>query len=279
MRMAVAVGAALMWAGGCGSFTNTAPGPLFAVPLLVEDGDVGPALLDTGGGFEVMLRQSFGLDIVGSAEVLAFGGFETVELTSGFRYNAGGVETIADTAIVGVSSCDCNAVGFRFLRKTQSVLMIDFDLMQAGIVAFMPEHDVAIAFEGPPDHLAEFDTSFLTVDVTIDGKVQSIKALLDTGANTTVMRRSLAGVTSAFNPDRAEAQISHPVFGKVATTVVLFDTPRLPDMIIGTDVMDNWADVWYFEYGYLGGQIGVVFDRSVSAPQDSTEIAPPVLAQ
>ena len=88
--------AGMVTLSGCGASIDaflpalrTTPAPLFEVPLVVEGIDVGPAIVDTGGGYEVMLKDPFGLDVVDLIDVLAFGGREEVGLTGPFSYEVG----------------------------------------------------------------------------------------------------------------------------------------------------------------------------------------------
>lgn len=254
------VGVALI---GCGSLPPISPpatGPLFAVPLAINGQDVGNAIVDTGGGYEVLLRERFGLAIVDEVEVLAFGGIADVEVTEGFSFSVGDFETETNGAIVDGSICDCNGLGFRFLRRVGLGLALDFELPDVSLVRRIPEHDVSIPFLASPPNLTDFDTAFVDVDVSIGGRVQRVRALFDTGASATVMRRSLladSASISPLSPQRVSVLIEHRSLGSVALDVSLFDTLGLPDLIIGTEVMQVWGDRWYFEFNEFGGRIVV----------------------
>ena len=71
---------------------------------------------------ELLADALMRLKVVDSTEVLAFGGTESVDVTESFDYTAGGWQTHAEAAIVGVSVCECNGLGFHFFRKTGAVL-------------------------------------------------------------------------------------------------------------------------------------------------------------
>jgi hypothetical protein len=58
--LTIPLAAACAIAAGCGGVF--APAPLFTTPLSIEGEDVGPAIIDTGGDYEVILRETFGLD-------------------------------------------------------------------------------------------------------------------------------------------------------------------------------------------------------------------------
>ncbi len=259
---------AVLWLCGCGAVVPSAPrplGPLFLVPLSIEGAEVGGAIVDTGGGYEVLLREPFGLDIVDSADVLAFGGFESVEVTEGFTYTAGGVGTEAASAIVDSSICACNGLGFHFLRKTGLVLGLDFAEPTVLFLRQLPPDGLLIPFEPGPDGLSHFDTAFIKVEVSVGGTNRSVVALLDSGATATVMRRGFVGTASALTPDRLDVTLSQRLLGSVRAGVSLFDTPGLPDLIIGTDVMREWGDQWYFYYSRTGGVVSIIPDADVGS--------------
>ena len=241
--------------GGCGDVLAPRPAPLFTVPLAINDTDVGEAIIDTGGGYEVILRETFGLRIVGEVEILAFGGFETVAMTEGFGYSVGGWNAEADTALVGLSVCDCNGVGFDFFRKTGVVLGVDFATHTATFGPVGPIGGVVLPFAPPPPMLANFDSAFIEVDILSGGGRTTVLGLLDTGTNASVMRRSLAAGATPVSRDRANVLVDHPELGTVAASVLLFDTPGLPDIILGTDIMRAWSDEWYFFFAERGGTV------------------------
>lgn len=253
---------------GCGGVLGEAPAPLFLVPLEIEGHKTGGAIIDTGGGYEVLLRNNFGLEVIDTVEVLAFGGRASVDLTEGFAYSAGGLPRTAPTAIVSDSICDCNGLGFFFFRETGVVLGLDFVNARAVFLSTAPAGGVTIPFEAPPAHLYGFDTAFVEVEVASGGAMTEVVGLLDTGANITLMRRGLVGAAPALDPNRQSVTISHDRLGTVAVGVVLFETEGLPDVILGTDVMRVWADEWYFCYSPAGGSV-VAFrpGDAVEAPQ------------
>jgi len=253
---------------GCGDFSWSPAPTLFTVPLSVEGREVSPAILDTGGGFEVLLREDFGLPILGDAEVLAFGGREVVQLTSGFRYSAGGIETTADFALVGVSTCDCNGLGYHFFRKTGIVLELDFRNRRSSFLNEVPKGDgPTISFVSAPSSLTDFDTSFIVVDIgaglepPAPGQQLPVSALLDTGSTITAVRRSLVDSGEYADLQRMDITIAHPQLGTLGANAVLFDTPDLPGIILGVDAMAAWGDRWYFSFSDQGGTVTVQSDK------------------
>jgi len=242
---------------GCGLFLQGDPPTLFEVSLKIGGRDVGGAIIDTGGGFEVLLKEPFGLAVVDSAQVVAFGGLQNVSLTEPFSYSAGGLETTAHAAIVDATICDCNGLGFEFLRKTGLTLALDFATPTVAFLPGLPLDGVLIAFQESPPGLADFDAAFVDVTVESGGQTRVLRALLDTGATATVMRRGLAGTPPLFGSGRQNVLISHPQLGTVSLGVSLYDTAELPDMILGNDVMRAWGDRWYFQFAATGGVIVV----------------------
>ena len=258
--------------GGCGAFTENNPAPMFAVPLIVEGKSVGSAIIDTGGGYEVMLRDAFGLEVTGRVEVLAFGGREVVDVTEGFAYSAGGVDAVAEAALIGVSVCDCNGLGVDFLRKTGVVLAVDFPERSAAFLRSVPTGGQTLDFAMPPSQLAGFDSAFVEVRVSAGRTSRTVRGLVDTGSAETVMRRGLVGSPSLFSPHRMTVRITHDDLGSVTLDVGMFDTPGLPSIILGTDAMRAWAGRWYFSYAPEGGTV-TVFPDSVAMPPLATEPA------
>lgn len=258
---------------GCGDALAGRPAPLFGAWVEVEGESVGAAVIDTGGGYELILRETFGLTVVGTANVLAFGGQESVSVTEGFDYVAEGWPATADGALVGVSVCDCNGLGFFFFRKTGAVLELDFTAFTARFLTALPEEGVAIPFASPPPQLPAFDTSFVEVEVSTGMDSRKVLALIDTGSTQSVMRRGLvAGTSPALLPDRLDVLVSEPHLGTVGLQIQLFDTPGLPDMILGTDVMPVWADRWYFAYETHGGTMRAA-RREPPLPNDDSPLA------
>jgi hypothetical protein len=270
MRSQVAGGLCLFLipVGGCGDIFSVRSAPLFTAPLTIAGEPVDPAVIDTGGDYELMLRDSFGLKVVDNAEVLAFGGRELVNITEGFQYTAGGWENTADGALVGLSVCNCNGLGFHFFRETGVVLGLDFASPKATFLAVVPAGGVTIPFQAPPPILSDFDGAFIEVDVASGGEVRALLALIDTGTSGTVIQRSLVGTPSFLTPDRLNITVGEERLGTVAAQVKLFDTPGLPDLIIGTDVMQAWSDRWYFFFAKQGGTV-TVFPR---VEMDQTEL-------
>lgn len=254
--------AVLSVSSGCGSVFPQ-PAPLFTVPLTVEGQEVAPAIVDTGGGFEILLKESFGLPLLGRAEVLAFGGSEVVEMTTKLTYSAGGYEASAPFALVGISSCECNGIGFHFFRKTGLVLGIDFETRQASFETRIPQIGTLIPFSPPVEPLSEFDSSFIDVEIGPGfdppgrGEGLRVLALVDTGSNITAMRRGLIPTLDDAGAERIFINIDHPLLGTLVIEVLVFDTPGLPDVILGTNAMQAWGDQWYFIFGPQSGAISV----------------------
>ena len=300
---------------GCGQTFPPPPAPLFTTPLVIHGRSVGSAVIDTGGAYELMLQENFGLNVLGQVEVLAFSGKEFVDITDGFPFNVGGVDAMADAALVGISVCDCNGLGFYFFRKTGTVLAIDFDSLTASFVDEAPRSDpvagdetsgvglaahrrnIVIPFERPPLQLPHFDSAFLSVQITLDGTTRRVLGLLDTGTNSTLMRRGLFDSSSTpqspaselpldvgalpiavghltlqallGGPDRVEITIHREELGTVAVNVGLFDTEGLPDIILGTDVMRAWSPRWFFKYRTVGGEVTVAPARTAVGTAES----------
>lgn len=241
----------------CGTIFTFGSAPLFVTPISIEGRSIGSAIIDTGGRYELVLRNDFGLRIVDSADILAFNGREQISLTESFQYEAGGIPSRAEAAIVGISICDCNGLGYFFFRKTGTVLGLDFNKIQAEFHTTVPEGGVTIPFAPPPRQLGNFDSSFIEVELSAGDTRRTVVGILDTGTSGTVM--NFGAITARPNQftNRVDIQITHPLLGTVAARVVLFDIPGLPDIIIGTDVMRAWGDRWYFKYLPKGGTVTV----------------------
>ncbi|MBI1826338.1 MAG: hypothetical protein HY287_02735 [Planctomycetes bacterium] len=245
---------------GCVKVLPPEPAVLFSVPLSIDGKPVDAAIVDTGGEYDVILRQAYGLQIVGKAHVLAFDGPESVDVTRGFNFTAGGIDSTADLALVGLSVCDCNGVGFQFFRKERTVLAIDFGALNAGFQPNVPTDGLHVDFAKAPEGLADFDSSF--VDVFIQANAGDtpvhLTALFDTGTNITILRRGILIDPFQLSANLQGILIHHPMLGTVSVTATLFDTPGLPDMVIGTDVMSAWGQRWYFSYNEIGGTTVVI---------------------
>lgn len=248
----------------CGTLFNFGSAPLFVTPITIEGKSIGSAIIDTGGRYDLVLRSDFGLRIVDSADILAFNGREQISLTESFQYEAGGIPSRAETAIVGISICDCNGLGYFFFRKTGTVLGLDFNRLQAEFHTTVPAGGVTIPFAPPPRQLGNFDSSFIEVELSAGDKRQTVIGILDTGTSGTVMRFGALTTRPIQFTNRVDIQITHPLLGTVAARVVLFDTPGLPDIIIGTDVMRAWSDRWFFQYLPKGGTITVFLPENPS---------------
>ena len=189
------------------------------------------------------------------------------------RSAAGGFSTIADFAIVGLSTCEYNALGYHFFRKSGIVLGLDFTAPGAVFRASVPFGGVTLPFEASPPYLASFKGAFVEVEVSAGSDTRSVLGLLDSGAAATAMRRSLAGTGPLLTPDRLNIRIAHEQLGTVAVTATLFDTQGLPDLILGLDVMDAWGERWYFSFIPGAGTV-TVFLRDDSS-QHAKQTEPP----
>lgn len=250
------IGCLILTLAGCGQTLGTEPGPLFLVPLSVSNSPAEAAVVDTGGAYELMLRHGHDLPVIGEVQVLIFGGREWVEFTGSFPYEAGGERQVADYAIVGLPVCDCNGVGVQFFRKSGVTLHLDYRTTTAAFVEDTPADGIVLPFQDSPPQLPTFDTAFVDVTVTRNGETVSLLGILDTGTNSTLLRRSVFGESpiGGYLPVR----VAHDSLGTVALNARLFDTEDLPDIIIGTDVMGSWADQWYFTFDERGGHVTVL---------------------
>lgn len=253
MALAVLIGLA-----GCGSGIEIGGAPLFVAPLVIEGTPVGTAIIDTGGAYELMLRDPFGLTIIGEMEVLAFSGRARVGVTESFSFDAGGFSAQADAAIISRTICDCNGLGYLFFRKADIVLALDFARGEARFLFAEPAQGARIRYTAPPAAVAHFDTSFIEVDLESQGQRVSVLALLDTGSNVTVLHRRVFQPALPLLRDRLDVTLTRSELGALSLRAPLFDTPGLPDLIIGTDVMRAWGDEWYFRFDDRGGAVTVV---------------------
>jgi len=260
---------------GCDAVVFERRAPLFYTALTVDGESVGDAIVDTGGGYEIILRESFGLKLTDTVEVLAFGGKEFVAVTEPFAYQVADFDGQADFALVGLSTCQCNGVGFHFLRRHDMRLRLDYSTMHADFVSDAPtdEGGITIPFVRPPPELFDFDTAFVEVVVDSGGESRSVLALLDTGSNGTAVRKGLFAVDPTVPTERQDLRLTRDEMGTVAVRAVLFDTPGLPDLIIGTDVMGAWSDRWEFSFASIGGEV-TVFPRTGFSSPGSTGPTP-----
>ncbi|MBU0717255.1 MAG: hypothetical protein KJ749_03325, partial [Planctomycetes bacterium] len=164
----------------------------------------------------------------------------------------------ASGAIVGVSSCDCNGVGVDFLRNRSVVLALAFAEPSVTFLTDAPETGVTLDYSLPPPHLSKFYSSFIEINVTGNNVSARVLALLDTGAANTAIRRDVLDGPSGGLTDRLWITVENDYLGSVTVNATLFDTPGLPDVILGTDAMRAWGDQWYFAFTYRGGSVTVV---------------------
>lgn len=256
---------------GCGEVPAGRLAPFFTVPITINGEPIGDAVIDTGGGFELMLRKPFGLRIIDEATVLAFGGQVVVDVTEGFAYTAAGTPATAAAALVGTPVCDCNGLGFLFFQQTGTVLALDFQMGTAAFLRSLPPADVIIPFSAPPDQLPDFDSAFIEIEVSMGNASIRTLGLLDTGAAVTIVRRGLVGVPGLFTPNQLEVVIGHEQLGTLGATVGLHETAGLPDVILGNDLMATWANRWYFDFAPGAGRVSVVFGGAQAIDTTSTQ--------
>jgi len=257
-RFAMAVGLAAAVVGCDGVLVPPTPDNLFTATVVANGTPVESAIVDTGGGFDLILsdRIDLGVNVVDTIDILAFSGVTRADLTEPFVYSVEGFETVANQALVGLDICDCNALGFFFLRKTGAVLGVSFLDGRASFLEAAPRGRAVIPFATPPATLPAFDTSFMTVEVAPEGGSRvELTALVDTGSNVTSLRRGLVGETGSLTANRTNVFITRGELGTVRARVLLFDSNAVPDLVIGTDVMRAWSDEWHFEYDARGGRI------------------------
>ena len=216
--IAAVPGILLILLGGCADVLPPRPAPLFTVPLAIDGQSVGNAIIDTGGDYEILLREDFGLDLTDTVTVRVFGGQESVAVTEAFTYTLSGLHAETEGAIVGVSSCDCNGVGVDFFRQSGIVLGLSFSEPAATFLFAVPEEGVAVDFATPPPRLAEFDTSFITVEVAAAGESRRTLGLLDTGASVTVVRRELLQSSQLPWQRHPRVTIAHAALGTVSAS-------------------------------------------------------------
>ncbi|MEK6798308.1 MAG: hypothetical protein AABZ12_05045 [Planctomycetota bacterium] len=257
---------------GCGTLVPPVPAPMFTSPLEINGKHVGPAIIDTGGGYEIILSDDFGLDVLGKVEVLAFSGREFVDVTEGFNFAVGGVTGSAEGALVGLSTCRCNGVGFIFMKKLGKVLALDFATMSVEFIDAVPTDATRLAFQSPPPSLPGFDSAFINVQVTVDGETIDLLGLLDTGTNSSVMRDGLFSTKPRFLPNRLDVRIAGDDLREIPVNVGLFDTDGLPDVILGTDVMRAWSKRWYFEFGEDGGTVAAIPHTEAQTPRALSDL-------
>ncbi len=243
---------------GCGVELRD-PGEFrFLAPLIIEKEEVASAIIDTGGGYEILLRSTYDLPVVEEVDVVTFRGLERVEVVGPFNYATGSIGAVSHGAIVGISTCDCNGLGFEFFRKTGLVLALDFDTRLAAFLDAAPLAGVYIPFAAPPEVLAGFDAAFLRVVVNINGRQIPATALVDTGSTRTVVQREFTENFVIQRPDTIDLTINQSQLGGVRLTAEMFENDALPEIIIGLDVMSVWGGQWYFDFTGEAGSFTVL---------------------
>ncbi len=243
---------------GCGVELRDPSEFRFLAPLIIEKEEVASAIIDTGGGYEILLRHTYDLPVLDEVDVITFRGQERVEVVGPFNYATGAIGAVANGAIVGISTCDCNGLGFEFFRKTGLVLALDFDTRQAAFLDDAPSVGVSIPFTNTPEALVGFDAAFLRVVVDINGRAIPATALVDTGATRTIIQSAFVENFVNQQSSAIEVTISQSQLGGVKLTANLFDNEALPDIIIGLDVMSVWGGQWYFDFNGEGGRFTVL---------------------
>jgi len=260
--------AALGLLTSCGQGLPADTPAYFSVPLEIAGATVEEALIDTGGAFELVLREPYGLKLVGTAEVLTFGGVATVGVSQAVAYSAGGLDAQADFALVGPAVCDCNALGYKFFQTSGTVLGVDFGAHRATLTAAIPARGLQLRRMDPSATLPDFAGAWVEVEVAVGGQSAVIPAVLDTGAAHSVLQRGTLPTVPAWPRDWVRATVAHKQLGTVSASLYLFDTAGLPQLIIGLDLMRVWADEWYFEFTPAGGTVTVVI-----AAEDTADTA------
>ena len=246
---------------GCGQEAPSGWPDYLKVSLDVAGQQVEPALIDTGGGYELLLREPYGLKLVGTGQIIAFTGAEIVGVTEPFAYAAGGVEAVAGFALVGSSICDCNALGFEFFRRSGIILEVDFPAEKATLHESLPPEGITIPFSERPEALSGFDGALVELEVTTSGQTRSLIGVLDTGAPNSVLSEGAFPNARTGLTGRLAADLTHDQLGTVRVNLPLFDNPDLPELIVGLDVMRLWADVWFFRFDEVGGSVTVILRR------------------
>jgi hypothetical protein len=238
---------------GCGQQAGTR----FYLPLEVDGRPAGAALVDTGSEPPIILGSDFGLRSVDVAERCLVTGCDQVVVSEPFLFSIAGIPMGTKGAIIDPEAG--SLIGTSFFRLTQTVLKVDFVSGEAKVVRALPPGDSSIFFFPPDNHLRRPDAVWLEVEAKTDSESKRIWAIVDTGAPRTVVQDLALGDVLR--------EISHPDLGTVRLDVEPLGHGRdeFPAIIIGTDVMAAWGDVWYLGFGDGGGLISIYHDRS-SAP-------------
>ncbi len=237
---------------GCGE-PVVPRGRQFALPLMIEGRLVGSALIDTGAESELILQQPYGLEVVSSVPVILFDGSTIVPVTAPFSYTLAGIDMTSPGAIVRSSACGCDAVGADFFRRSGRVAMIDYRTGATALVGAIPHDGYEVPLAPGVNPTSQFFNS-ARVSIQVNGD-RFVDAILDTGANVSAIRTGLA------RSQAGTVRLTHHVLGTIsvpASQLLPFNTPGLPDLILGTDTMPLWGNVWYFAFGPQSGR-AVVF--------------------
>ena len=116
------------------------------------------------------------------------------------------------------------------------------------------------------------DGAFIDVEVDLGGRTQTVRALLDTGAAETLLKRTTFDGTPVPLFGRTRLEVTHDRLGTVSVSAAIFDNDDLPDLILGIDMMRAWGNRWYFHYTPNGGIVTVfpyadppMMDESIAA--------------
>jgi hypothetical protein len=257
--------ALLVLLAGCNQ-TVSPRGQQFTLPLAIEGRTDGHALVDTGAEGELILAQAYGLDVIGSVPVILFSGATQAPVTEPFAYTLAGVTMSSPGAIIRESNCACDAVGTAFFRRSGLCVRLDYRRGTAVLVDEIPRGGIEVPLTPSVGGAGAFDSARVTIRIN---ETSFADAILDTGANVTAMRRSLVPTNAA---DGRYLLLSHHLLGSISVPqerVLMYDTPGLPDLIIGTDVMPAWGNVWYFTFGVSGGRAAAFRDSADPEPADN----------
>ena len=152
------------------------------------------------------------------------------------------------------------------------VAAIAFSEPSAAFTTTTPPGGIDLPFRAAPTNLEGFDSSFIDVEIDLGATTQTVRALLDTGAAETLLKRKLVPGGSDLLFGRMRVEVTHDRLGTVSVSAALFDNDDLPDLILGIDMLRAWGDRWYFQYTPNGGIVTVfpyadppIIDESIAA--------------